>query len=334
MDRIRIAFLGTGSIAGKHLHPLADHDEVEIVAGCDVRQGVVRDFFRNVLKQDPRAETLPTFDDARTMYRQTAPDAVVICTPHTLHFDHAMQALDHGCHVLLEKPMVTDLDDAYRLRDRVRETGQVLLVAYNTPCTPEFRYLRDVIREGSLGVLQVVSGFISQNWRGGAKGKWRQNPRLSGGGMCYDTGAHLLNSICWAVESPITEVHAYVDNMDTEVDINTVFVCRFDNGVMASVAVAGDSPDWKSDAQFLFSEGRIGVDGWSGHWIDVHKHHYRVKYPPITAPPYDPAHNFIDAVRGRHGPLASVEQGVIHSQLMDAIYESARTGKPARPRHA
>ena len=68
-----------------------------------------------------------------------------------------------------------------------------------------------------------------------------------------------------------------------------------------------------------------------GSWIKVYKGAQEIKYPQITGEQQTPNDNFIDAILGRAEPRTSAENGIIQSQLMDAIYESARTGQPASP---
>lgn len=329
MAKIRVAFLGCGGIAGKHSRPLSVNPDVEIVAGCDVKESVVTNFFDKTIPGYPRPAA---FTDPAKMYAEAKPDAVVICTPHTLHFQQAMQALDQGCHVLMEKPMVTSAEDAYKLKAKVDQAGKVFLVAFNTSCTPEFFYLREQIRKGTFGKLEMVQGYISQGWLKAVKGTWRQDPKLSGGGQAYDSGAHLLNSLCWSVESPVQEVFSYVDNCGAPVDINSVFCVKFSNGVLGSILVSGNSPGGGSHMVFIFDNGRVEIDGWGGGWINVFQGAEKVKYPPITGKALQPADNFVDAILGRDEPRTGPVNGIIHSELMDAIYESARTGLPARPK--
>ena len=74
-----------------------------------------------------------------------------------------------------------------------------------------FTYIaRECIRSGEFGKLELVIVYITQELetRNGT-GTWRQKPELSGGGQAYDSGAHLLNSLCWTVESKVEEVYAY-----------------------------------------------------------------------------------------------------------------------------
>jgi predicted dehydrogenase len=330
--KTRIALLGCGGIQGKHVRTFLQRQDADIVALCDVSSDITAAFATR-LQLDKHNLYPAHFTDPQQMYRDAKPDAVTICTPHTLHFQQAMQALDHGCHILMEKPMVTDADHAYTLADAVRKAGKVFLVAYNTPCSPEFEYLRNLIRTGELGRLELVSGWVSQGWMKGTTGKWRQDPALAGGGMAYDTGAHPLASLTWSVESRVAEVFAFVDNHGTPVDINSTINIRFENGVFACLAIGGNCPANGSSMTFIFDNGRVDIDPWSAGWIKVHKAGRELKYPPITGEPTQPADNFLDAIAGQTQPRTTPDNGIVHSELMDAIYESARTNQPARPRN-
>ena len=335
MDKIRAAFIGCGGIAAKHSRRMREMPEVEIVGGHDVKEEIVQGFWQRTWeKGEPPTELPPAFTDLDALYSKTKPTAVVICSPHTLHFEQAMQALDQGCHVLLEKPMVTDSTHAHELARKVEQTGLVLAVAYNTPCTPEFGYLRQLIREQALGKLELVSGWLVQNWMKATVGQWRQKPELAGGGQAYDSGAHLLNSICWSVEADIAEVHAFVDNHGAPVDVNSSINIRFANGVFASVVIGGNCSDSGGHLSFAFENGRVDIDGWGGGWINVYKDGGKVKYPPITGGVDGPTENFVDAVLGRAEALTSPANGIVQSELMDAIYASAETGQPAKPKRA
>lgn len=330
MSTVKIAFQGCGRYMKNHADRILKIADTQLVALCDVTTEQVEKFIQTNLSN--LAEKPVVFTDAKLMYEQAKPDAVFIATPHTLHFEHACEALDAGCHVYLEKPMVTNLNQAYELAQKVEQTNRILVVGYNSPCSPEFAFLQSVIASGELGKLEVISGHIAQNWMNLTIGLWRQKPELSGGGMAYDTGAHLLNSLCWSVQSDVDTVFAMVDNHDTPVDINSVFVIKFTNGVMASIAVAGNSNANAGSLSFMFEHGRIDIDGWAGSWLRMYKDEVEIKYPPITDDMghQSPTHNFIDCIQGKAQPRTSARNGIIQSQLMDAIYESARTGLPAK----
>jgi predicted dehydrogenase len=331
MPKVKVAILGCGGMAGAHARRLKRHPDVEIVGCCDVTTDLVERFIDRHF-EDVAAKPA-VFTDAAAMYRSTTPDAVVIVTPHTLHFEHGMQALAAGCHVLMEKPMVTESSQAHELAGAVKKAGKVFVVGYNTPCTPEFKYLRHLVRNKELGKLETVTCWLAQDWKRGTTGSWRQDPALSGGGQMYDSGAHLFNSLVWTVEQPVSEVFAFVDNQGTPVDINGTVNIRFADGTLATVTVGGNCPNDGAGMILMFENGRVEIDGWGGSWIRIFKRgEGQVKYPVIPGKPESPDDNFIDAILGRAEPQTSPINGVIQSELMDAIYESARTGQVARPK--
>lgn len=330
MSKAKIAILGCGGFMGVHANRLKGHSDVQIVALCDTTAEITRGFYdKHLTGYTPQPAF---FTDPAAMYASAKPDAVFIATPHTLHFKHGMQALDAGVHVYMEKPMVTSAPDAYALAAKAKATGKIVVVGYNTPCSPEFDFIRNAIRNRELGKLELVMGYISQDWLRATTGMWRQKPELSGGGQAYDSGAHLLNSLVWSVESNIAEVFAFVDNHGTAVDINSSINIRFENGVMASIVVSGNCPAGGTFMSFIFDNGKVDVDGWGASWMKVWKGHKELKYPPVTGKDQTPDDNFIDAILGRAQPRTSPTNGIVQSELMDAIYESARTGMPAKPK--
>ena len=332
MAKLRIGILGTGGMGGAHAQRFRQNPDVEIVALCDVSDAILGKFVTQHLADYRPAPRL--FTDPVAFFRDARLDAVAIITPHTLHFAHAMLAADAGLHVFMEKPMVTSSDQAHALAQRFKGTGKVFTIGYNTPCTPEFDYLRTTIRQKTLGRLELVSGYLSQDWLRLTTGTWRQKPELSGGGQAYDSGAHLLNSLCWSVESDIAEVYAMIDNHGSPVDINSAINLRFANGVMAGLVVSGNCPADGASMHFIFEGGRIDIDGWIGQWINVWEGGRKVENLKLPGRRQTPDDNFVDAVLGRAEPRTSLQNGIVHSELMDAIYASARTGLPAKPARA
>lgn len=324
MAPVRVAILGCGGMAGQHARRFKSNPDAQIVALCDVDEPRVEAFIdKHLADYSPRPEV---FTDPAAMYAGAKPDGVTIITPHTMHFDHGKQAIEAGCHVLMEKPMVTDSTQAKKLAEIVEKSGKILTIGYNTPCTPEFNYLRAIIREQRLGRLETVTGWLTQNWRRATSGTWRQQPALSGGGQMYDSGAHVFNSLVWLVEQPVSEVQAFVDTMDTPVDINGTVNIRFANGVLATITIVGNCPCSGAGMYLSFDKGRVEVDGWSGTWIkEFRPETGEVKYPQVTGEAQTPNDNFIDAILGRAEPRTTPLNGILQSQLMDAIYESARS---------
>jgi predicted dehydrogenase len=330
MPKVRMAILGCGNMAGWYAQRFAKHPGVELVALSDVSQEILDGFIERNLKDfEPKPQT---FTDPAEMYQTARPDAVTIVTPHTLHFAHAMQALENGCHIIMEKPMVTDSTQAHELAMKVKETGKILVIGYNTPCTPAISYIRDAIRSGEFGKLELISGWLTQSWLKRQAGTWRQKPELSGGGQMYDSGAHIFNTLVWTVEQPVEAVHAFVDNMGTQVDINGTANIKFKSGVFATLTISGNCPANGSKMVYVFDNGCIECDGWLGSWVKAWKGSEEIADLGLDTSTTHSSDNFIDAILGRAEPRTSPLNGINQSEIMDAIYESARTGTVVKPK--
>ena len=327
---LRIGILGCGGMAGAHAGRLNElGDAVNVVALCDVKTEITEGFAERHFKETSHKPA--HYTDAAAMYAASALDGVIVISPHTLHYDHACQALDAGVHLLLEKPMVTNVQDAYALRDKVEASGKTMLIGYNTPCTPILNFIKNSIANGRFGKLEMVNGYLSQNWMKGTMGTWRQNPALSGGGQAYDSGAHLLCSLVWSVASSPKLVSAFTENFDCDVDINSVINIRFDNNVLASIAVSGNCISSGSDMVFIFDDARVQIDPWSGGSIKAWDKDGEIDIEKEIEGEYvNPTRHFIDVLQGKSQPCNTPENGVHQSELMDAIYESAKTGRAVR----
>ncbi len=334
MPILRFMIVGCGGYAGYHARRLGENPETQLVACVDISPAIVEAFIHQhvpALSPKPTVET-----DLATALLKHRVDAVVVATPHKFHAEHAAVALSAGCHVFIEKPMTISLAEARQLAARAGQMGRVVTVGYNPVCTPEFAYLRQVIRNPhspvGLGKLEVVAGHLSQNWLHWTTGQWRQDPSISGGGVMVDTGAHLLAGLCWAVEAPVVEVFAAVDRLGSRVDINSALLLRFENGVVATIVIAGNCPSESSRLSFFFAGGRIEIDGWYGNWIEINNAYGRVKYPKIDTDQrgHTPLEHFIEAIQGRQLPRVTVDDGVAQAELLELIRESVSTGQPAR----
>ena len=329
---IRIGILGCGKMSKNHAKAIIEHPETELVGLCDLNEEIIQNWFNEHLKGIINTSTAPQiFNDSSKMYSQAQLDAVVISTPHTAHFKHGKEALLAGCHVFMEKPMVTSTADARELKRLTEEIGKIVVIGYNTPSTPSFQYLRELVRKGNegtgfLGRLEMVNGFLAQDWKRNTTGLWRQDPVFSGGGQAYDSGAHLLNSLVWTIESSPQKVFSLIDQMDTPVDINTVLVVSFKNNVMASITISGNCPAEGASMTFVFDSGRIDIDGWNGKWIHVYDSSANEVKIELPEKKMTPLENFIDSILGKDEPATSPLNGVMQSQLMDAIYDSGKSG--------
>ena len=326
MDKIRVGFIGCGGNASGHIGRVLDIPEAEVVALCDVDQASLQ----RAKERNSQAAELPEFTHYQEMLEQVELDAVEISTPHTLHFEQIMAALDKGLHVLTEKPMVCTVDHARQVIAKAEEADKVLMISYQRHLQAQYRYVRNQIAAGELGDIQFISALQDQKWYQGTIGLWRQQMALSGGGQLNDSGSHLLDIVLWMTGLKVAEVQAYMEHFDSEVDINSALSLRFGNGALGTIAVVGNSPTggmweditiWGTKAVVYIRQGQIFYK--TQHSNEV----YEVNNLPGST---TPDQNFIDAILGRDQVQVPPECGLRVIELTEAAWASAASGQPVK----
>jgi predicted dehydrogenase len=316
VDRqINLAIIGCGGMSHTHGQWLSEIPEANVVALCDINKENMDRLWKT--KFGGRKE-IRRYDSMEKMLASPPKnlDGVIIVTPHTLHYPQAMAALDAGWNVLVEKPMVTSSAHARALADKVKKTGLLLQVSFQASYSCEFAYIRDVLKNDGIGELQTITAWSHQGWKQGVgPDVWRKNPKLSGGGQMYDTGAHLFNAIAWALDRPVEEVFCWIDNKGEAVDINAVMTIRWEGNVLGTATISGNNPGCKGRLHTGIHAGRLEHYDTRG----------KIKYPPVTFPHYSPPKNFVLSLLGKAEPMCPVRYGILHSWLMDALYKSAKT---------
>ncbi len=326
MKTVNLGMIGCGAMSRNHAKKFTSTVRgVTITALCDTHNGNLDLYQHEVF--DPLDERPKRFADYRDMLAQADLDAVMIITPHAYHFPQAMDALAAGCHVLMEKPMVTRVDHARELAAAVAESGRVFSLAFPGPFSPAFTWAREQITSGRLGEVLQVQGMVSQNWLQNTSGTWRHDPALSGGGQAYDSGAHMFNGMLYLADQLPVEVFAWSDKRGTAVDIDTVATIRFANGALGSATVGGsDTNHWFSNLYLSATKGSLAT-GIQGGPIK----HWNADGKQITPDlPEVPSlqQNFIDCINGKATTPCPLHWGLRQALLMDALYRSIDSGRP------
>ena len=323
MERVRLGMIGCGSMGRHHGRIFSQKvPEAEIVALADPDPNNLARFVADVF---PGQQPPATFNDYRAMLAEVPLDGVVIVSPHAYHFAQAMDAISAGCHVLVEKPMVIRTEDALALMAHARAHNRVVSIAFPGPFTCEFQYIRDVIARGDLGEIYLIVGICSQNMINQIRGTWRMNRELAGGGNLYDSGAHMFNAMLYLTGLAVTDVCAFIDNTGEDVDVTATVAMRFTKGALGSAAVSSAATVFEQGLYIHGTRGSIKTSIYGGrleHWDGTEL----VKYPQVP-PPIVLQQNFIDCIKGRATTPCPPLLGLRQARLMDAIYESALTGK-------
>ena len=162
MDRVRLGVIGCGSMSRHHGRIFAQSvPEAEIVALVEPDANNLARYIAEIFPDGPSPAT---FSDYRAMLAEATPDAVLIVSPHSYHFQQVIDSIDAGCHVLVEKPMVIRTEDAQALIAHASKHDKIVSVAFPGPFSCEFQYIRDLIARGDLGEIYMITGVCAQNW--------------------------------------------------------------------------------------------------------------------------------------------------------------------------
>jgi len=270
------------------------------------------------------------YDDYVEMLDAERLDAVLVGTPHTLHYDQITAAMDRDLHVFCDKPLATDLADARELAERAESSDRVLMVGYQRHLNPAFIRARERW-EGDLEP-QFVSAEITQDWIDRFEGTWRTDPDLSGGGNLYDTGSHLVDGVLWTtglVPEAVSAEMVFADE-DSRVDQRAILTVEFRNGAHGTISVHSDAPCVREHVHVWDAEGAVYLEGrqWEEREIS------RVEADSTTVIPYvdrdqkrDKAEAFVDCIETGETPPATARDALTVTALTEAAYESARSGE-------
>ena len=262
-------FVGTGGMARHHLRRILAHfpdTHVPVVCEPSAEQfelaaQVFEEQARPVPENEPRLESLLSKHADKL-------DAAFIITPHVFHFEQAKACLEAGLDVLLEKPMVMTAKEAEQLIEISERTGKLLVVSFNGSLSPNIRRAVEILRSEDLGEILSISATVWQNWDEPTVGTWRQVPKMAGGGFMFDTGAHMLNTVCDLAGEDFVEVAAWLDKRNRDVDLLGTVMGRLASGVMVTLHASGDTVKIGSDVRVFCKKGIIYTDVW-GKWLEL-----------------------------------------------------------------
>lgn len=319
---IRIGLIGCGGFAGAHVRQLKLLPDVEIAALAASNPATCTALIqRRLANASPPPQV---FRDHQSMLAQASLDAVVVITPHGLHAQHAIAALNAGCHVLVEKPMATTVADAEAMVAAARASGRHLMIAYNPLMTRAVEMAKQVVTSGRFGRLQLITGTIVQNWQALTAGTWRQVPETSGHGQISDSGAHVLAGISYLAGAPVESIHAELNLGAGGVPIDGVVVIRFGGDILSTITIGGNCPTSIGRGDLFFERGRLEIDPWNGSFLRG----WDAAGPVadlILSQNGDPDSDapFIDLIRGRRAPWSDGAFGLGQTRLLERIRQSA-----------
>ncbi|MGZ4803560.1 MAG: Gfo/Idh/MocA family protein, partial [Acidimicrobiia bacterium] len=226
MSELRIGLIGAGGIAQSYVGVFDAIEGARITAVADVRSRAA-----NTIAEAVRGTAFPSH---RALLEEANVDAVLVCTPPSTHPEIALQAIERGLHVLCEKPIAIEVQNATRMVAAAEAAGVVFTMA------AKFRFVADVIRarqivdSGILGELIVLeNSFVS---RVDMSRRWNSDPAIAGGGVLIDNGTHSVDIVRYFL-GPVAEVMAVEANRTQQLPVEDTasMLLRTNDGVLATV---------------------------------------------------------------------------------------------------
>ncbi|MCU4742431.1 Gfo/Idh/MocA family oxidoreductase [Halobacteria archaeon AArc-m2/3/4] len=325
---LHTAIIGMGGFGTNLARRVTDHPDATIAAAVDVNPDNLE---RAAGTFDLDDEIL--FTDAAEMYAESTLDAVVIATPPAFHRQQIQDAFDRGLHVLCEKPVVIDLEEAHEIAALAESSDLTLMAGYQRHLDPAFREGYRRWHEGDAEPT-FITGELTQDWSAHFESgtNWRTDPEIGGRGHLFSVGTHVVESILWMTGLTPTHVAAEMEFYDDEewIDMQSSLTVRFDNGSIASLADSAAVATERERIRIWDENGALQLNArdWGRPTLTeldtegtetVREVDHEGAEGKFEA--------FARAIETGEEPPATVDDVLRVTALLDAAYESARTGE-------
>jgi len=351
MEKLRAGIIGSGGISAMHTNGYKRLPNVEIAACCDLNADRAKNY--------AAYHGIPHwYTDMNEMLAKEKLDLVSVTTWNAAHMPAAIAALNAGANVLCEKPMAMNAAEAQMMADAAKKAGKLLQVGF----VRRFENSTDVIKSFSENgyIGDIYAAKVSYLRRNGCPGGWFGDKKFSGGGPLIDLGVHVIDLARYLAGNP-KPVSAYGatftnlgrdraknavptfgyerDNRAPEGCVHNVedfalAIVRFDNGFVLNIDASFNLNIKNEDENtFKLFGTKAGIDLTNGLEIYTQLNDYFVNVAPFGIPANNFTASFNAEIEGfvkcvaENAPCkAPAEDGVILMKILDAIYESARTG--------
>jgi predicted dehydrogenase len=324
---IRYAVVGLGHIAQVAVLPAFAHAKRNSVLTSVVSDDPAKR--REIARRYKLEQTFAYADYEKCL--ETV-DAVYIALPNSMHADYTVRAAKAGVHVLCEKPLAVTVAECRRMVEACRKHRVKLMVAYRLHFEEINLEVMDLIRKGRIGDPKFFNSSFSLTVR---PGNIRTQPGM-GGGTLYDIGVYCINAARYLFRSEPVEVQAMSVNTDSRkfsgVDESTgalmrfkddrlaAFITSFNAADLATYIVVGDKGQVRVDPAYEYAEG-LAYELTIGGRKTKKKIGKRDQFAPELL-------YFSDCILRDRKPEPSGEEGMQDVRIVEALYKSARTGRP------
>jgi predicted dehydrogenase len=346
MKKINAAIIGTGNISHFHYNAYKLLDNVEITSVCDINKERAEKFAKQYNIKN-------VYTDYNEMLKDKEIDVVSVTTWNNVHAPASIAALNAGKHVLCEKPLALNAQEAKLMADTAKKAGKLLMVGFCRRFGENAKTLKKYIDEGDFGKVYYAKTGCTRRW--GNPGGWFSDKKRSGGGPVIDLGVHMIDLVRFLNGKPkaasvtastfnhigmkpgVKGVGKYYSADYSEfndVEDGASAIIKFDNGLTLAFETSWVQ-NVKEDRLYLELFGdKAGVSMEPEIEIYGDKDSFLANTKLILDPEESGfQHNFnkeiehfIDCVVNGAPCLNTAEDGLEIMKILDAIYESAKTG--------
>ncbi|NHN29256.1 Gfo/Idh/MocA family protein [Paenibacillus agricola] len=351
---VKVGIIGCGGIAnGKHLPSLSNLGTVELVAFCDI---IVEKAYEAAHKYGVAGAKV--YEDYTELLKDGSIDVIHVCTPNDSHAEISIAALESGKHVMCEKPMAKTAADARRMVEVAKKSGKKLTVGYNNRFRPDSQYLKQVTSDGDLGEIYFAKAHAIRRRAVPTWGVFLDEEK-QGGGPLIDIGTHALDLTLWVMNNyePKVVLGTTFHKLSSKenaanawgpwdpkkftVEDSAFGMITMKNGatIVLESSWALNTLDVK-EAKCTLCGTEGGADMDDGLRLNGENHsrlyanHIQLDAKGVDF--YDGKKEsmqdtelrlWIEAVINDTEPTVTPEQACVVSEILEAIYESAKTGK-------
>ena len=347
MEKLRIAIIGTGGISHSHMGGYkALTDKCEVVAVCDLDEKKAKAYAEKY--------SVPAYyTDFNEMFANEKIDAVSVCTWNASHKPATIAALRAGCKVICEKPMAMNTAEAEEMLAVSKETGNLLMVGFVRRFGNDADLIRDFRDGGTLGDIYYAKATYLR--RNGCPGGWFGDKEYAGGGPLIDLGVHVIDLVRFLAGNPkpISVYGVTYNNLDPNragggqswvsttsgfefkhnVEDMAAAMIRFDNGLTLSVEASFklNIKQDRGEIELFGTKAGAKIDPQVEFFADMNGIFVDIKPFGNSALSFDGLFNreiahFVDCCLGNCECISPAEDGVVLMKILDAVYESAKTG--------
>lgn len=355
-EKIKVGIIGCGGIAnGKHMPSVKKLENVEMVAFCDI----VKERAEKA-KADFGTQDAAVYTDYKELLKDPSVTAVHVCTPNRSHSFITVDALHAGKHVICEKPMAINSAEAKKMLDAAKETGRILTIGYQNRYRQDSQFLKRACDNEDLGEIYYAKALALRRRAVPTWGVFL-NEYEQGGGPLIDIGTHALDLTLWMMNNykPKMVVGSVFKKLgdqketgnawgDWDPEKYTVEDSAFGYIVMENGATIVLESSWAlnildfQEASTALCGTKAGADMKDGIRINgVRYGKQYVEKPDFSAggvaffdgasggtPEEIEQQIFYNAIAKGTDIVVKPEQALVVTQILEAIYESAKTGKP------